>query len=109
MDTVPDKESTPLVVPGHAVTEFEQVDERLAAVTVLFGSVFGVSGGCLEWCTESIPPAESERLAWLWLCWPHLDEQIMPGARGDHRELMLAYRAGAMRGWYSQLGGSAAG
>lgn len=106
MDAVPDKDATPREVPWRDVAEFEQFDERVGAVTVLFGVVVGVSDGSVEWCTDSRPPAESERLAWLWLCWPHLDEQIMPRARPDHCQLMRAYRAGQIREWWSHLGGS---
>ena len=109
MDTVPDKDSTPLEVRWRDIADFDQLDERVSAVTVLFGSVIGVNDGYVEWCTESLPPAESERLAWLWLCWPHLDEQMMPRARDDHRELMRAYRAGRIREWWSKIGGAAAG
>jgi hypothetical protein len=108
MNTVPDEDSTPLEVRWRDVADFDQLDERVSAVTMLFGSVIGVSDGCVAWCTESVRPTESERLAWLWLCWPHLDEQIMPHARADHRELMHAYRAGRLREWWSQIGGSAA-
>jgi hypothetical protein len=80
------------------------LEDRVSAVTVLFGSVIGVNAGYVQWCTDSLPPAESERLAWLWLCWPHLDEQLTARARPDHRALMRAYRAGLIREWWSQLG-----
>ena len=105
MDTVPDRDSTPTEVRWRDLTEFEQLDDRLAAVTVLFGSVFGMNDGSVEWCTDSLPPAESERLAWIWLCWPHLDERIRDRARSDHRELMHAYRAGQIFEWWSKTGG----
>ena len=106
MDTVPDEDSTPLQVRWRDIADFEWLDERVSAVRVLFGSVIGVSDGYVQWCTDSLPPAESERLAWIWVCWPHLDEQVMPRARADHRKLMAAYRAGRMREWWSQIGGS---
>jgi hypothetical protein len=109
MDTVPDRDATPLEVRWRDLADFDQLDERVSAVTVLFGSVIGVNDGTVQWCTDSLPPAESERLAWLWLCWPHLDEQIMDRARPDHQKLMRAYRAGRIREWWSHLGGSAAG
>jgi hypothetical protein len=102
MRTVPDANATPLEVRWGDVAEFEQMDERVAAVSVLFGTVIGVSNGSVQWCTDSIPPAESERLAWLWMCWPDLDEQIMNRARQDHRELMRAYRAGQLSDWWSR-------
>lgn len=103
MDTVPDKDSTPLEVRWRDVADFDQIDERVSAVTALFGSVIGVNDGSVQWCIDSLPPAESERLAWLWLCWPHLDEKIMDRARPDHRKLMRAFRAGQLQEWWSQL------
>ena len=102
MDTVPEKDSTPLKVPWSDIAEFDKLDDRVSAVSVLFGSVVGVNQGFIEWCTDSLPPAESERLAWLWVCWPHLDEQIMSRARDDHRELMRCYRAGQMSEYWER-------
>ena len=106
MDAVPEKAETPREVEWRDITEFDRLDERVSAVSALFGSVVGVNGGYVEWCTDSLPPAESERLAWLWLCWPNLDEQLMARARPDHRGLMRAYRSGRLREWWSKIGGS---
>jgi hypothetical protein len=78
-------------------------DERVSAVTVLFGSVVGVNEGTVQWCPDDIPPTEQERLAWLWLCNPGLDAQILPRTTGRFRDLLLAYRAGAMRQWWDRL------
>ena len=103
MDMVPDKDSTPREVRWRDITDFDQLDERVSAVSALFGSVIGVNDGSVQWCTDSFPPDEPERLAWLWLCWPHLDEKIMDRARPDHRKLMRAYRAGQLLEWWSEL------
>jgi hypothetical protein len=104
MTTVPSKSSTPLKVRRRDIGDFDQLDKRVSAVTVLFGSVFGVSDGSVEWCTDSDPPSEGERLAWIWLCWPHLDEQLMPHVRPDHRDLMRAYREGKLGEWWASRG-----
>jgi hypothetical protein len=100
MTAVPDIENTPHEVRWSDVADFDQLDERVSAVTVIFGSVVGVNDGSVEWCPEDIPPTEQERLAWIWLCNPSLDGDILPRAKGRFRDLMVAWRAGAMRQWW---------
>jgi hypothetical protein len=104
MKTVPDIQSTPREVRWSDVGDFEQLDERVSAVTNIFGSVIGVNDGYLEWCPDGIPPSEQERLAWIWLCNPGLDAEILSRAQGRFRDLVLAYRAGQMLGWWDAGG-----
>ena len=102
MKTVPDIESTPREVKWSDVADFDRLDERVSAVTCVFGSVIGVNEGYIEWCPDDIPPTEQERLAWIWLCNPSLDSEILPRAKGWFRDLVIAYRAGEMRRWWDE-------
>jgi len=102
MRAVPDIESTPREVPFSEIGDFDQLDERVSAVTAIFGSVFGVNDGSVEWCPDDVKPTEQERLAWIWLCNPSLDGEILPRAEAWFRELVVAYRAGEMRRWWGE-------
>jgi hypothetical protein len=99
MKILPDIESTPREVRWSDVAEFDRLDERVSAVTVIFGSVIGVNDGSVEWCPDDMPPREQERLAWVWVCNPTLDAEILPRAEGWFRDLVTAYRAGEMERW----------
>ena len=100
MNALPEIENTPWEVRWSAIADFDQLDERVSAVAVIFGSVIGMNDGSVEWCPDDIPPAEQERLAWVWLCNPGLDSEILPLAKGRFRDLVRAYRANDMRGWW---------
>jgi len=100
MDKVPNPDATPHKVSWSDCAEFENLDERVSAVTVIFGSVIGVNDGYVEWCPDDIPPTEQERLAWVWLCNPTLVDQILPLAEGWFRDLISSYRAGDMTRWW---------
>jgi hypothetical protein len=104
MSTVPDVANTPREVPFAEVGDFDQLDERVSAVKVIFGSVVGVNDGYIEWCPDDVTPSEQERLAWIWLCSPSLDGEILPRADGWFRDLIVAYRAGEMRRWWDEAG-----
>ena len=96
-------------VPFAEVGEFDQLDERVSAVTVIFGSVIGVNDDYIEWCPDDIAPSEQERLAWIWLCSPSLDGEILRRAEEWIRDLVVAYRSGEMRRWWEEAGRSAEG
>lgn len=100
MHSIPKVQDTPRQVPWSAVGEFERLDERVGAMTVIFGSVIGVNDGSVDWCPDDLPPSEQERLAWIWLCNPALDIDMLPHLEGWVRELVVAYRAGEMEQWW---------
>ncbi len=60
---IPDTENTPRELRWADVNDFYQLDDRVSAVTILFGSVIGVSDGSVQWCPDDNPPTEQERLA----------------------------------------------
>jgi hypothetical protein len=103
LKTVPTIESTPRKVQWSDLREVDELDDRVGAVTVLFGSVIGVNAGYVSWCPDDSPPTEQERLAWIWLCNPTLDTQILPFTKGDLRDLLIAYRAGDLQQWWIDL------
>jgi hypothetical protein len=109
MDTVPNIENTPREVRWSEVGDFDQLDERVSALSVIFGSVINMNDGSMEWCPDDMPPTEQERLAWIWLCNPVLDAALLPCAKGRFRDLLVAYRAGEMGRWWDEGGESAAG
>jgi hypothetical protein len=73
MRTIPSIENTPREVRWSDIAEFNELDERVSAITVIFGSVIGVNDGFVEWSPDDNPPSEQERLAWIWLCNPALE------------------------------------
>ena len=109
MRAVPDIENTPRQVPFAEVGDFDQLDERVSAVKVIFGSVVGVNDGYIEWCPDDIAPSEQERLAWIWLCNPSLDGEILPRADEWFRDLVVSYRAAEMDRWWDEAGRPAVG
>ena len=102
MKTVPDIEGTPREVRWSDIQDFDRLDERVSAVTALFGSAIGVNDGFIEWRPDDAPPTEQERLGWIWVCNPALDAEILPRAQGRFRDLVAAYRAGYMRRWWDE-------
>ena len=102
MSTIPDVDETPREVRWADLAEFDRIDERVSAVTAVFGSVMGMNDGDVEWCPDDIPPTEQERLAWVWLCNPTLDAEILPRVTGRFRALVVAYRAGEMQRWWGE-------
>jgi hypothetical protein len=101
---LPTSEITPIAVSWKDVTEFDRLNERVSAVSALIGSVIGVREEVVQWCSDDAVPAESERLAWLWVCWPHLDDELQRVATmGLLSDLMTAYRTGAMDRWWDHL------
>jgi hypothetical protein len=100
MESVPDIDATPRRALWSDIGDFDNLDERVSAVCVLFGSVVGVNNGYVEWCPDDNPPTEQERLAWVWLCWPNLGAQLSSKASGDLLQLINAYRSGAMQNWW---------
>ena len=63
MRAVPDVVNTPREVPFVEVGDFGQLDERVSAVKVIFGSVVGVNDGYIEWCPDDVTPTEQVVLA----------------------------------------------
>src|SRR2546430_14499293 len=100
VQAIPKPDNTPRTVSWSDVGEFDKLDERVSAVCVLFGSVIGVNDGSIEWCPDVEPPTEQERLAWISLCWPHLDAQLSTRVHGNLRRLIRAYRSGALQRWW---------
>ena len=77
MQTISDISNTPREVKWSDVADFDQLDERVSAVTSIFGSVIGVNDGYMEWCPDDTPPTEFARLAWIWACNQTLDTKIL--------------------------------
>ena len=104
MESLPKIDETPREVPWTEIDDFANLDERVGVVTVLFGNMFGVNDGYVEWCPDDIPPTEQEqeRLAWLWLCWPCLFDELRLGAKRDLLEVMTEYNAGRMEEWWNR-------
>lgn len=103
MTTLPAADDTPRRVPWSTVVDRGNVDERVSAVTCLFGSVIGVNEDNIEWVPDDIPSSENERLAWVWLCNPDLWPQVLPHATGWFRSLVVAYRDGEMEQWWQDF------
>lgn len=103
MNSIPAADSTPREVPWGSIFESDRLDERVSALTVLFGSVVGVNERSVEWCPDDLPPSEQERLAWTWLCNPTLDAEIAPLASGLFHDLILAWRDRNMAHWWRQV------
>lgn len=103
MTSLPSFEQTPKMVSWAQVEAFEDLDQRVSAVTVLFGSVVGVNDGTVEWCPDDTPPTEQERLAWLWLIQPSNYEHLNALAGSSLRDLMDCYHRDEMADWWSRI------
>lgn len=99
---LPHPDDTPRTATFSEVARFDDLDQRLSAATVLFGSVFGLSDG-VEWVPDDIPPTEQERLAWLWLVDPGRTDDILPIATPPLHSLLTAYQSGRMPQWWQQI------
>ena len=98
-----DASNTPRRVSHSEIRRFDDLDQRVSAGTVLFGSVFGVNEESIDWVPDDIPPTEQERLAWLWLIDPTRSDDLLDDAHDPLRALLLAYRDDRMQEWWQEI------
>ena len=59
------------------VIDFDNFDERLAAVDCLVVNTIGVSKGFLEFIPDNNPPLKEEILCWIWAIRPDLSAELV--------------------------------
>jgi len=96
-------EDFPHEVPWGEIERFDDLDVRVSAIDCLFANIVGVNDGYIEWCPNADPPSNDEYLAWLWVVKPSLGKEISSEAPADLRQLIDAYDANAMDGWFSGI------
>jgi hypothetical protein len=97
------KKDTPYKVLWSDVVEFSKLDERRSCIDCVHANILGVNDGEVEWCPDSLPPSQAERLAWLWFIRPDLSEEIACEAHEPLRHLIKCYQGGTMDTWREEI------
>lgn len=97
-------DSTPREIPWSEIIEFEQFDERMSGVGVLFANTIGVCQDYVEFCPDFEHPKEQEILSWIWSYRPDLADQILnKEISEDFRKLILCYKEDKMNEFWDYI------
>tara|TARA_R110000796_G_scaffold77585_1_gene173302 strand:- start:27966 stop:28289 length:324 start_codon:yes stop_codon:yes gene_type:complete len=97
-------ESIPKEVPWKEVVDFDNFDERLSAISVLFVNTIGVCENHIEFCSDNDPPLREEVLSWIWSYRPDLAEDFLKlELSDDFRLLINSYKSSGMDKFWSHM------
>lgn len=90
-------ESLPRVVPWSKIVEFDNFDERLSAISILFVNTIGVCENYIEFCPDNEPPQREEILSWIWSYRPDLTNELLElDLSEDFKKLIVYYKSSEM-------------
>ena len=82
-------ESIPKVVSWKEIVDFDNFDERLSAISVLFVNTIGVCENHIEFCPDNEPPLREEELSWIWSYRPDLSEELLKLELSDDFRMLI--------------------
>lgn len=83
-------ESIPETVLFSEIVDFDNFDERLSAIGVLFINTIGVCDDYIEFCPDNEPPLREEKLSWIWSFRPDLAEELLKLELSDDFEALIS-------------------
>ncbi|WP_339697773.1 hypothetical protein [uncultured Marixanthomonas sp.] len=90
-------ESIPKAVSWKEIVDFDNFDERLSAICVLFVNTIGVCENYIEFCPDNEPPLREEELSWIWPFRPDLSDELLKlELSNDFRMLINSYKESEM-------------
>lgn len=90
-------ESIPKEVSWKEIVDFDNFDERLSAISVLFVNTIGVCENYIEFCPDNEPPLREEELSWIWSYRPDLSDELLKlELSDDFRMLINSYKLSEM-------------
>ena len=90
-------ESMPSKVQWKDIVDFDNFDERLSAVSVLFVNTIGVCENYIQFCPDNEPPLKEEELSWVWSYRPDLSNELLEmDLSDDFKVLIESYRDSEM-------------
>lgn len=90
-------ESIPSKVQWKDIVDFDNFDERLSAVSVLFVNTIGVCENYIQFCPDNEPPLKEEELSWVWSYRPDLSNELLEmDLSDDFKVLIESYRDSEM-------------
>ena len=97
-------ESIPEEVPWSKIVDFDNFDERLSAISVLFVNTIGVCENCIEFCPDNQPPLKEEELSWIWSYRPDLADDLLElDLSEDFRMLIYSYKSSGMDKFWAYI------
>lgn len=97
-------ESIPKEVSWKEIIDFDNFDERLSAISVLFVNTIGVCENYIEFCPDNEPPLREEELSWIWSYRPDLsDEFLKLELSDDFRMLINSYKESEMEKFWDYI------
>ena len=93
--------STPIEVKFSDIVEFDNFDERISAISVLYSNTIGVCDGYVEFCPDNVPPLIEEKISWIWAIRPDLGNEILKQELSNDLKLLIeSYQKNEMNKWW---------
>lgn len=90
-------ESLPKEVSWNKIVNFDNFDERLSAINVLFANTVNVCDNYIEFCPVNEPPSREEELSWIWTFRPDLSDELLKLELSvDFKMLVKSYKESEM-------------
>lgn len=97
-------ESIPKEVQWSKIVDFDNFDERLSAISVLFVNTVGVCENYIEFCPDNEPPFREEELSWIWSYRPDLANELLNLELSvDFRMLIESYKTSQMEKFWTYI------
>lgn len=97
-------ESVPTEIEYSEIVDFDELDERISAVGVLFANTIGVCEGYIEFCPDNDPPLNDEILSWIWAFRPDLSSEILIQPLSNDLKLLIeSYQTGNLTKWWDYI------
>ena len=96
----------PCEVRYDEIRDFENLDERISAVGVIYANTIGVSNGYVELSPDNEPPLIDEILSWIWVIRPDLGDEILKESDSDDFIFLIkSYQENKMGNWWDYISG----
>lgn len=70
-------QNVPNEVQWRDIVDFDDFNQRMEAVGVLYSNTIGVCDQYMEFIPDNSPPLQEEVLSWIWTCRPDLANEIL--------------------------------
>ena len=98
--TIEIPEITHIEVQFSYIEDFENLDNRVSALSCIHANTIGVNEGFVEFCPNDKPVNPQEYYGWLWLLKPHSSKEYINDCDDNLKNLIIAYSENKLEHWY---------